>query len=332
MNTQVLKQAGIASAYLVQIAADVSGVETRLKSLVESPVKVVQEVSLHTLEGGGKRLRPAFLILSARAAQADFLLERAINLGATMELIHMATLIHDDVIDESKTRRGRPTAATSFGNTASILSGDVLLAKAMYLLAEDGDLSVIRTAANMVQVMAEGEAREVEVRYRWDLSVEEYLDLIRMKTAAFLQCCCEVGGLVAGASTETILALAEYGLNLGMAFQIIDDILDFKGDTGKTGKPKATDFREGCATLPLILAMNTEPKLETFRTVFGNSPSEVQIEELIGLITAAGGFEKAMEIAQMFLNQSEEALMRLPQNPHRSLLKAAGDFVLQRQH
>lgn len=332
MNTQVLKQAGVASAYLVQIAADVSGVEARLKSIIQSPVKVVQDVCLHTLEGGGKRLRPAFLILSARAAQSEFSQDRALNLGATMELIHMATLIHDDVIDESATRRGRPTASTVFGNTASILSGDVLLAKAMCLLADDGDLRVIRTTAKMVQEMAEGEAKEVEVRYRYDLSVDEYLELIRLKTATFLQCCCEVGGLVANAPDGTIYALAEYGMNLGMAFQIIDDILDFTGDTAKTGKPKATDFREGCATLPLILAMEREPELQQFREVFGKNPSEKQIDSVIQLIENSGGFSGAMELAQNYLQKSEEALQKVPQNPHRNLLKAAGDFVLQRQH
>lgn len=325
--------AGLASANLVQIAADIDAVEKELRRQVGSDVRSVAESLATTLEGGGKRLRPVFLILSARATGLEFSRTRAIQLGACMEMIHMATLIHDDVIDEAPTRRGRPTAASAHGNTLAILSGDVLLAKAMTLLAEDGDLNIIRTASRMVTEMAEGEAREVEVRNQFDLDREEHLRILRMKTAAFVECCCMVGAMVAGASAESVDALGRYGHHLGIAFQIVDDVLDFRGSTRKTGKAVATDYREGCATLPLIeLKGSLSPsELESVRHGFGGEPTDQEIQQIIRWMEERGAFDRALEQAKQHLALAMDALGQLPKNSHRHLLEAAGDFVVRRQ-
>lgn len=332
MKQQVFSQVGVAGSHLVQIAADVESVERELARLASSSVQVVEQVGKHTLEAGGKRLRPAFLILSARATGHAFAHERAILLGACLELIHMATLIHDDVIDEADLRRGRPTASRVFGNTAAILSGDVMLARSMTILADDGDIEIIRAASRMVVEMAEGEARELEVRGDFDLSVNDHLAVLRMKTAAFVECCCRLGALLAKADPAAVDALSRYGHHLGMAFQIIDDILDLRGDSSKTGKPRGTDFREGCMTLPMILFRDRahEAALEPVRACFGAVTEDSQIDHLVEQIESIGAFAEAERVADEHLTQAMDALKELPESAHRDLLAAAGQFVVRR--
>ncbi|MCC7103223.1 MAG: polyprenyl synthetase family protein [Fimbriimonadaceae bacterium] len=333
MKSGLFEAAGVASASLVQIAADVSAIEQQLRAQTTSQVAIVGDVLLHTLEAGGKRLRPVFLLLSAKATGREFSTERALKLGACMEMIHMATLIHDDVIDASDTRRGRPTAASVYGNTASILSGDVYLAKAMAILASDGDIEIIRTSARMVVEMAEGEAREVEVRGDFDLSLDDHLRILGMKTAAFVECCCIVGGRVAGADRADVDALALYGRHLGLAFQIADDILDFRGNSKQTGKPRATDFREGCVTLPLIeLRKDLEPSEDRFvRKAFEEGVSDGELETIVRWMAERGAFIRALNLAEQHLELALQSLDNLPQSPHRDLLRAAGRYVIQRQ-
>jgi len=333
VKSGMFAQAGVTGENLVQIAADVQDVEALLKEFVGSPVEVVQKSLRHTLDAGGKRLRPAFLVLSARATGHTFDRRRALTLGACMEMVHMATLIHDDVIDEAATRRGRPTASHLFGNTASILTGDVLLARAMQLLAEDGDIEIIRLSSKMVVEMAEGEAREVEIRGNLKLSLEEHLHVLRMKTAAFVECCCQIGGMVAGVDRVTVDALGRYGHHLGIAFQLVDDLLDYRGQVEATGKPKATDFREGCATMPLleVLPKLSRTELQIVESSFGTDCSDEVISEICKMLEAHGGYAAADKLAEEHLEQALEALRVLPQNSHRDLLEAAGRFVIQRK-
>lgn len=332
MNPTLFASAGFAGAHLVQLAADVEAVERELMKLVASQIKVVHEVGLHTLEAGGKRLRPAFLILSARATGRKFEVERAIRLGACMELIHMATLIHDDVVDESPTRRGRPTAGTTFGNTPSILSGDVMLARAMTVLAADGDLRIIRKAAEAVVEMAEGEAREVEVRGEMSLSLDDHRMILRKKTASFVECCCALGAMITDVDEATIHALGRYGHHLGMAFQFIDDLLDYRGDTKKTGKTVAQDFRDGCATLPLILALKklSAEDRAWLGARFGVELPSKEVPHLLSLLEKGGGLAAAEAEAQAEVDHAFAALSELPKSSHRDLLEAAGRFVLGR--
>lgn len=333
MKSAVFEQAGIAGAHLVQLAADVESVETALESLVRSNVAAVQELGNHTLGAGGKRLRPAFLILSARATGEEFELARAIQLGACMELIHMATLIHDDVIDVADSRRGRPTANHLFGNTTSILSGDVMLARAMTVLADDGDLEIIRAASRAVVEMAEGEALEVQHRGVLNLNTEDHLQVLRMKTAAFVECCCRLGGMVASADPAKVDALAAYGHHLGMAFQIIDDILDYRGNPDRTGKVPGTDFREACATLPLLMLLPVLDAEQAARVAehFGTPCTAEYIQELKDLMEAKGAFANAEVLANQHLKQALEQLEILPAGMHRDLLATAGQFVINRQ-
>lgn len=316
-----------------QIAAEVRLVEAELARQVGSQVALVAEIGKHTLQAGGKRLRPAFVSLSAKATGLPYDPSRAVLLGACMEMIHMATLIHDDVIDHAATRRGRATASSIFGNTGSILTGDVLLAKAMSILAQDGDLNIIRCVSDAVVEMSEGEVRELELRGQFDLSEEEHMKVLRMKTAAFIESCCEVGGLLAGASPEQLSALRLYGDHVGLAFQIIDDLLDYRGTEEKTGKPVATDFREGCATLPLIYLTShlSTTELETARTGFGNGIADSDLSWIIESMASRGAFEKAESTAVRLLDEAIVSLRAMPDTEAKSLLSSVAQFVLRRE-
>jgi octaprenyl-diphosphate synthase len=330
-----LKQGPPGAGGVVQrIAEDVARLEDVLAAIVRSDVALVREVGEHTIRAGGKRLRPAIVLLAARAAGAPFDEERAVRLGAVIETVHMATLMHDDVIDKAETRRGKPTAASLFGNTASILCGDVLLARAMSILAEDGDLGIIRTVSAAVVEMAEGEARELAARGRFDLEEEEHLRIVAMKTAALVQCCCEVGVQIAGAPPEVRRALAAFGHHLGLAFQVVDDLLDFRGDERLTGKPRGADFREGCATLPLIYLRErlTEDERTVVSRRFGDGVTEEEMAMFVSWMEARGAFDRAEALARRHARLALDALAAAPPSPERDLLEAIVGFVLERQN
>lgn len=319
-------------AEVSQIAEEIAAVEEELRQRLCSEVKLVSEIGAHVLEGGGKRLRPALLVLSAKATGLAFDVRRAHRLAACMEMIHMATLIHDDVIDKAERRRGRSTASAVFGNTASILAGDVLLAKAMSILATDGDLEIIRSVSSAVVELAEGEVAELEQRDKFDLDLQSHIGVLHKKTASFIQCCCEVGGRVAGAPNHVREALVAYGRHIGLAFQLVDDLLDYRGDKRATGKSKGTDFREGCATLPLIYLRETlnETESATTRLLFGNGASDEDIHRIRDWMEQRGAFRRTEELAADHVESAKVQLRALPPNESVSLLEAAADFVLLR--
>ncbi len=326
-------QGRVDHALLEEISQEIHSVEQELSRQVGSKVRLVEQVGRLTLHAGGKRLRPAFVTIAAKATGQPFDHDRTRRMGAGMEMIHMATLIHDDVIDNSDTRRGHPTASAEFGNTAAILSGDVLLAKAMRLLAEEGDLEIIRCVSEAVVGMAEGEVRELEVRGQFDLAQETHLEVLRLKTAAFIQCCCEIGAIVAGADDELKSALRRYGHHIGMAFQIVDDLLDYRGDQKQTGKPVAQDFREAQATLPLIFLRETlsEPEMAMTRRKFGNGVTDDEIRMIVDWMDTRGAFEKADALARMHLSAALASLKSVPAGAPRELLETVAEYVVLRQ-
>jgi octaprenyl-diphosphate synthase len=248
-------------------------------------------------------------------------------------MVHMATLVHDDVVDHASARRGRPTAAALWGNTAAILSGDVLLSKAMEILAEDGDIRIIRSVSRAVVEMAEGEVLELETRGDFDLSRETHLAILDKKTACFMRCCCEAGAMLAGAEDEATRMIGDYGHALGMGFQIADDLLDFRGKQETTGKPRATDFREGCATLPLIyLRDRLNMEEDAFvRQAFGNQPSDETVVRVAELMEVRGAFLPAADDAATFGQKAEGAISGLPPSAAKELLLALPELVVRRE-
>jgi octaprenyl-diphosphate synthase len=330
---KVLTNGRINPDLLDKISAEVALVEDELRQLVASDVRMVERVGRTTLEAGGKRLRPAFVALAAKATGLPFDEERTRKLGACMEMIHMATLVHDDVIDNSPTRRGRPTASAEVGNTAAILSGDVLMAKAMILLARDGDLPIIRAVSEAVVDMAEGEVRELEVRGDFELDETTHLTVLRMKTASFIEACCEIGAMVAGADATVRQALRDYGYHVGMAFQIVDDLLDYRGDKAKTGKTLGTDFRDGQATLPLIFLREhlSDAESKIARRRFGNGANDDEIRMIADWMDTRGAFSRSEEYAREHIEKALDALEGLPDSNTRELLETVAEYVIQRQ-
>jgi octaprenyl-diphosphate synthase len=329
---QLVTQHRVDPRLLAEVSEEVAAVEVELQQLVRSQTEMVDRVGKTTLEAGGKRLRPAFVALAAQAAGHTPDSRRVVLMGAVMEMIHMATLIHDDVIDQATTRRGKPTAATEVGNTAAILSGDVLLAKAMVALAQDGDLSIIRTVSAAVVEMAEGEVQEIEARGNFDLSEEELMEILRHKTAGFIQCCCEVGAILSGASAADQDALSRYGHHIGMAFQLVDDVLDYRGTRSKTGKPVGGDFREGQATLPLIHLRGrlSEGEDVIARSKFGDLTSDDEIRMISDWMATRGSYAETERRAREHADLAVAALESLPQSRSRRLLETVAAYVLER--
>lgn len=327
-------QRQIPGEILADLALYVREVEVLLEEECGSAVRMVGDINRLTLHAGGKRIRPILAYLSAAATGLAFDRGRVVKIGACLEMIHMATLIHDDVIDGAATRRGKPTASAIHGATASVLSGDVLLSKAMRILALDGDLALIRLVSEAVVEMAEGEVRELEVRGDFDLGEEEHMRVLRMKTAAFIECCCRAGILLCEEASESAeMAAGRYGHYLGLAFQVADDLLDFRGDQGKTGKPRATDFREGSATLPLIYLRPslTEEELAFTRRKFGNGVTDDEIDMIAGWMDVRGAYGQAEAEAHRLADEAQTSLQDFPATPIRVLLETVSDFVVARE-
>ncbi len=322
---------GLDDQILSGLAAAVEDVEAALRREASSAVESVEAAARQTLEAGGKRLRPLLVLLAAQATGRPFDRSRVIEVGACLEMIHMASLIHDDVIDDAPTRRGQPTAAALVGVHRAILSGDVLLAKAMRILARDGDLALIRMVSDAVVEMIEGEVVETEARDRFDLPLEEHFRILHLKTASFIACCCRAGALIAGAEAEEQEALSAYGAEMGLAFQIADDLLDYQGATQKTGKRQAGDFYEGVATLPLILFRERANGAgERFRALFGGQPSPQDIQDLLDGMGSSGALADSAAEARSRAGRAVQALSILPEGPARGMLESAAWFSVSR--
>jgi len=323
----------IAGSLAAELAQDVLRAEAVLHRALESDSELVRTIGNHVSDAGGKRIRPLFVSLGARATALEYDVDRVAALGACMEMIHMATLIHDDVIDGSDTRRGRRTACDIYGNTAGILTGDVLLARAMDILAKDGDLQIIRLVSKAVVEMATGEVMEVEARGHFDLDQDRYLDILRRKTATFLGACCRTGAIAAGCANDLCSAMEKYGESVGMGFQIADDLLDFRGLIEMTGKPRATDFREGCATMPLIhlrAQLNIEER-EYVKSKFGNGVADSDLDRISTWMSERESYELTERDARAFVEQAKEALKHVPCVPIAELLARVADLMVSRK-
>ncbi|GIV15051.1 MAG: heptaprenyl diphosphate synthase subunit II [Armatimonadota bacterium] len=317
---------------LEAVLPDLQAVEERIQQEISSPVRTIWSLGGHVLSSGGKRLRPALVCLSAYATGLPVDRNRLIPLAAAAELMHTATLIHDDVVDNTTTRRGRPTASALFGNGVTVLTGDYLLAKVMSLLAQDGDIEIIRTVSQVALEMSEGEV--LQMIHKADVSISEqtYFDIIRKKTAVFIQGCCRTGALVTRAPQQVVEALSHYGFHLGMAFQIADDLLDYTGNPVRMGKPMGSDLREGKFTLPLIIALreSTPADRERLLQMVEAPVNDGEIQQVVEIIRRYDGFAKTRAVAVRHARQAAEALSALPPNAIRESLTALCDYIVER--
>lgn len=336
MSIPALRTDGSPSApRLSPVEYELQRVDDLLHAELSSAVKTVFAASRHILDAGGKRLRPSLVLLSARACLRDADTERAVAVAAAIELVHMASLLHDDVIDGADSRRGRKTASAFWGNQVSVLTGDYLLSKATSLLASDGDVRIIQSIARASVAMAEGEIGQIELRGDTRALSSHYLSIIRDKTAEFLSACCRIGAIVASPEPVMEDALAGYGLDLGLAFQITDDLLDLVGDREVTGKPVGGDIREGKVTLPVILALEhatatDRMALEHILHNDGANPSDIEFVQR--LIWETGAVEGTRDAASGYVARAIERLEVLPPSDYRDALEGLARQILTREN
>jgi heptaprenyl diphosphate synthase len=280
---------------------------------------------------GGKRLRPALVLLAAMCGRYE--LERLRPAAMAVELTHAATLVHDDVIDRSAVRRGRPTVAAALGDEPAIVIGDFYFAKAYEFAARTDSPEVVGILARAVMEICAGEVRQQAIRYRYSTDVTEYMGRIRAKTATLLASCCDIGALLAGIDSPHRKALESYGVLLGLAFQIADDVLDYTGSEGEVGKPIGHDIAEGFATLPLMLAMKDRVRAERLETVLrdGRKLSADEARRVVEEVRAGGGAEQATAVAREYASAARAQLDAIPACDARTALAALTDYVVTRK-
>src|SRR5262252_9547113 len=300
------------------VASEMELVEAKLTERMESPIGSIPQVGAHLLAAGGKRLRPLLAVLAARAADAP--LDHAVAVGCAAELIHTATLYHDDVVDDGRVRRGRPAARMVFGNGVVVLVGDFCLARALDTVAQTGSVGMVQSLATTVTEMAEGEVSQLERAGNPDATVDDYFPVIDRKTASLIAWCARVGGSV---GPELEGPLERYGRALGRAFQIADDVLDAAADEATAGKSVGHDLQEGKLTLPILLACEADPDLgRRVRAQLGERGVPAGIAaEILAEARAAGGVDRARRKAQDLAEAAIRELTALPPSPHREALR-----------
>lgn len=309
---------------------DLSAVEKLLKAKAASPVDIIPDMSDYIVSAGGKRLRPMITLAAANAVGGAN--PSTHSLAAAVEFIHTATLLHDDVVDESDLRRGKPAAKSVWGNSASILVGDFLFARAFTLMVDTGSLEVLGILSNASSVIAEGEVRQLAAQGKLDLPTEDYLAIIEAKTAALFEAAARAGA-ISGGGKEHADALAAYGKNLGLAFQIVDDVLDYGGTTSVIGKVVGDDFREGKVTLPVIIARRRgKPEDHAFwaRAMDVSRQEESDLARAIHLIRSTGAAEATIAEAEAYVGLAKSALSGLPDTDWRKALAELADFCVKR--
>ncbi len=313
-------------------AADMRLVDSLIVSRMQSPVSVIPALADHLIEAGGKRLRPLLTVSAARLIGGKT--SGAVKLAAAVEFIHTATLLHDDVVDASQLRRGRVAAHLIWGAPSSVLVGDFLFARAFELMVETGSLSAFRTLARASRIIAEGEVLQLSRAHDLNLTQSTYLEIITAKTAELFAAAAEAGAICAGASVERAGALRDFGLNLGLAFQLADDALDYAGATEALGKNAGDDFREGKATLPLLIAIGRAgPRESAFweRAVGRREQTDADFRRAREMILGTGALEATLNLAADYAEAARGALRVFAFSEWREGLEALAEFAVSRR-
>ncbi len=319
-------------ALAAHLEGDLADVNTLIRARMASKhAPRIPEVTAHLVEAGGKRLRPMLTLAAARLC--GYAGAYHIHLAATVEFIHTATLLHDDVVDESEQRRGRPTANLLWDNQSSVLVGDYLFARSFQLMTETGNMRVLEILSNASATIAEGEVLQLTAAQDLATTEEIYLQVVRGKTAALFSAACEVGGVIAAADPAQIQALYDYGDALGVAFQIVDDLLDYSGDATATGKNIGDDFRERKLTLPVIKAVakaDADERAFWMRTIQKGRQDDGDLDEALRLLAKHGAMEETRAEALAWSSKAKEALDPLPDHPIKTMLRDIADYVVAR--
>ena len=331
-NTAVVRAAGSVDGLIRLAADDMAGVNTFIADRMQSPVALIPALADHLINAGGKRLRPLVTIGGARLAGATD--DTCQKLAAAIEFIHTATLLHDDVVDASALRRGKVAAHLIWGGTQSVLVGDYLFARAFELIVEASSMKALEILARASRVIAEGEVLQLARSQDLGLPQKTYLQIISSKTAELFAAAAEAGAVSAGVADAKCEALRDYGLNLGLAFQLADDALDYGGDTGALGKNAGDDFREGKVTLPLLLAIQRTGVRETAfweRTISRREQVEDDFRRARELIVMTGSLEATLDLAADYALRAKAALTAFPRSDWREALEALADFAVSRR-
>ena len=315
------------------VASDMNGVNAVILERMQSKVALIPELAGHLIAGGGKRMRP--MLTLACAELLGYPGTRHHKLAAAVEFIHTATLLHDDVVDGSGMRRGKRTANLIWGNPASVLVGDFLFSRAFELMVEDGSLRVLRILSHASAVIAEGEVDQLTAQRRIETGEDHYLDIISAKTAALFAAACRVSPVVAEASEDAELALESYGKNLGIAFQLSDDVIDYASDSATMGKGVGDDFRDGKMTLPVILAYarGEENDRAFWRSAIGGErTSDDDLAHAIRLLKETDALADTLERARQYARRSIDALAIFPGGKAKAALTEAAEFAVSRAY
>jgi octaprenyl-diphosphate synthase len=320
-------------ALLALVAPDMNGVNAVILERMQSKVALIPELAGHLIAGGGKRMRP--MLTLACGTLLGYPGTRHHKLAAAVEFIHTATLLHDDVVDGSGMRRGKRTANLIWGNPASVLVGDFLFSRAFELMVEDGSLKVLRILSHASAVIAEGEVEQLTAQRQIETDEEHYLEIISAKTAALFAAACRVSPVVAEASEDAELALECYGRNLGIAFQLTDDVIDYASDAATMGKGVGDDFRDGKMTLPVILgyARGSDADRDFWRSaVRGERVSDADLAEAIALLKSTDALSETVERARHYARRAIDALAMFPTSKAKSALIEAAEFAVARAY
>jgi len=309
-------------------------IEEELRKYLNPDVKLILEVGNYIFDGGGKRIRPYLVLTFSKLFKGENE-KRDFPLAVAMEYLHTASLLHDDVVDMADTRRGKPSANKVFGNDVVVLVGDYMYADALYLFSIYGDIDMIRNVSDAVKKMAEGQLLELKKIGDLDITEEEYFKILTGKTAALFASCCYVGAKLGEAEEKQLLSAYNYGLYLGLAFQIVDDILDYTADKNKVGKPVCNDIKEGKITYPLLSIMDklTEEEFNLIKKVVRsiNGVNEEDILKIKEIVIKYGGIEKSINKAKELINKALKELENFPENDYLKELENLAKFVVERE-
>jgi heptaprenyl diphosphate synthase len=319
------------SRLFATIEPDLEIVDREFQQRASSGLDIMNAAAAHAISSPGKRLRTALTLLSGRLFHYNF--EKLLPLSVAFEMTHLATLVHDDIIDRADTRRGIPTVNARYGDEVAILLGDYLFAKTAGLIADVGDFRIDRLFSDTVATVSEGAIIELRSARHMDVSIESYLERVNRKTACLIGACCKGGATVGGASDAHIALMHEYGLNLGIAFQIVDDVLDYTGSAASIGKPAGNDIRQGLVTLPLIFALSNEHngRIEQAQRLFQDeAPTEEEVEAVVRWVNGTLAIDESLALARQYAERANALLTELNESEDRQVLIELIDFVLSR--
>ncbi|OQY44378.1 MAG: hypothetical protein B6242_12850 [Anaerolineaceae bacterium 4572_78] len=312
------------------VANDIIHVEAKMRENIGEPIPALNEVIAYLISAGGKRLRPAITLLVTRFGNVD--MKKAIALAASVEMLHTATLVHDDFVDNANARRGHPTLNTKWAPAATVLAGDYMFARSAALAAETDNVRIVKIFSTTLMTIVNGElqqffSRESNVM----LNRDEYFNRIYAKTASLFTTCAETGAILAGLLEHEMHAFRDYGYQLGMAFQIMDDILDFQGDEKRIGKPVAHDLRQGIITLPILDFLDVYPDHSIIsKVITGKTVTDNEIQETVKQLRTSNALQQSLSTAKEFVGKAESALAMLPDNIYRKALSDIAHYAVAR--